>query len=161
MARILESQTLNWEPGTEMGYHNYTFGWCAAQLLKRVDPKHRNLNDFVNEEIDANLINERYIGALPLREEARVARLLEVPIAKIICTNLRLMTSGSRMKKHLYNAFGALVYRIITRTPTPIFNNPTFLNPSCGRNGFNNPDVHRIGKLISNHSKNWIFHTFG
>ena len=37
--------------GTAQGYHTLTFGLYADQLVRRVDPKHRSLSQFFQEEI--------------------------------------------------------------------------------------------------------------
>ena len=37
--------------GTAVGYHGFTIGMYMDQLVRRVDPKHRNLATFFREEI--------------------------------------------------------------------------------------------------------------
>lgn len=37
--------------GTAQGYHTLTYGLYADQLVRRVDPKHRSLGDFFQQEI--------------------------------------------------------------------------------------------------------------
>ena len=40
-----------WEIGTKHGYHALTYGWLAGELVRRVDPTHRSLGAFVQQEI--------------------------------------------------------------------------------------------------------------
>ena len=51
VGEILAKQAPNWPPGTQHGYHALTFGLYVEQLVMRVDPKHRRLQQFFQEEI--------------------------------------------------------------------------------------------------------------
>ena len=71
-ARIAELPPL-WEPGTQTGYHAYTFGWILGEVLQRIDG--RPIAAFVREEICALLgIEDIYFGITEAVEE-RVAPL--------------------------------------------------------------------------------------
>ncbi len=60
-------------PGTKALYQSMTFGWLAGELVRRSDPKHRRINDFVREEIAQPLgISDLWIG-LPDEELPRLA----------------------------------------------------------------------------------------
>lgn len=62
------------EPGTQTLYLSMTFGWIVGELVRRVDPKHRSLGQFVREEIAEPLgISDLWIG-LPDAAVPRVAR---------------------------------------------------------------------------------------
>ncbi|CAF1059445.1 unnamed protein product [Rotaria sordida] len=61
-----------WEPGSTHGYHAYTFGFFAGELVQRVDPQHRSYSQFVRDELDP----EFYVGISDDNVEARVAPLL-------------------------------------------------------------------------------------
>jgi CubicO group peptidase (beta-lactamase class C family) len=70
-----------WEPGTRTGYHAYTYGWIAGELVRRSDPRHRPFGAFVQEEICAPLgITDLWLG-IPDEAEARVATLVDLPAA--------------------------------------------------------------------------------
>jgi CubicO group peptidase (beta-lactamase class C family) len=65
-----------WEPGTAHGYHALTYGWLAAEVLRRVDG--RPLGQFLHEEVCEPLGLDLWIG-LPEAEEPRVAMLEAAP----------------------------------------------------------------------------------
>ena len=62
MSEIIAWQKPAWEPGVRHGYHTLTLGWYQNELLRRVDPKHRSLGVFFQEEIARPLGVEFYIG---------------------------------------------------------------------------------------------------
>ena len=51
IGEVLARQKPNWTPGTEHGYHGITHGLYIDQLVRRVDPQHRSLQQFLEEEI--------------------------------------------------------------------------------------------------------------
>ncbi|MCU1395073.1 MAG: hypothetical protein JWM34_3501 [Ilumatobacteraceae bacterium] len=67
-----------WPIGTAHGYHALTFGWLAGELVRRVDPQHRGLGTFVQEELSKPLGLELWVG-LPESEEARVSPMIPSP----------------------------------------------------------------------------------
>lgn len=69
-----------WPIGSTHGYHALTYGWLAGELVRRVDPEHRNIGRFVAEEIAGPTGTEVYIG-LPEALEPRVAPIMGSPIA--------------------------------------------------------------------------------
>ncbi|XP_072025302.1 beta-lactamase domain-containing protein 2-like [Amphiura filiformis] len=62
-----------WEPGTTHGYHAFTLGLYASQLLTRADPKKRTLGEYFRDEVARPFGIEFYIG-LPKELNYRVAR---------------------------------------------------------------------------------------
>jgi CubicO group peptidase (beta-lactamase class C family) len=75
LAAVLARQAPCWEPGEYQGYHALSLGWYEGELLRRVDPQHRTLGQFFQEEIALPLGIEFYIG-LPLEvPDARLAAL--------------------------------------------------------------------------------------
>ncbi|MDO9173641.1 MAG: serine hydrolase domain-containing protein [Actinomycetota bacterium] len=64
-----------WPIGSTHGYHAVTFGFLAGELVRRVDPQHRNIGRFVQDEIAGPLGVEFYIG-LPEDLEPRVSPLI-------------------------------------------------------------------------------------
>ena len=73
LARVLERQTPAWEPGTRQGYHAITLGFYEAELLRRVDPLHRTIGQFFQDEIATPLRLDDLFIRLP--EDVSVARL--------------------------------------------------------------------------------------
>lgn len=61
LARVLERQKPAWEPGTRQGYHAVTIGFYEGELLRRIDPQHRTLGQFFEEEIARPLGLDVYI----------------------------------------------------------------------------------------------------
>jgi len=51
LAVVLARQTPDWPPGTKQAYHGLTLGFYENELLRRIDPKHRSLGHFFQEEI--------------------------------------------------------------------------------------------------------------
>jgi CubicO group peptidase (beta-lactamase class C family) len=64
-----------WDIGTKHGYHALTYGWLAGELVRRVDPSHRSLGTFVQEEIVSKVGGELWIG-LPESQESRVSPMI-------------------------------------------------------------------------------------
>ena len=62
VAEVIAGQTPAWTPGTRHGYHGISLGWYEGELVRRVDPQHRSLGRFFDEEIAAPLGIEFYIG---------------------------------------------------------------------------------------------------
>jgi CubicO group peptidase (beta-lactamase class C family) len=72
MTSLLAAQKPHWEPGTAHGYHAYTIGFLGGELVRRVDPHHRSLGQFIRDELDS----EFYVGIPNDEVEARVAPLI-------------------------------------------------------------------------------------
>ena len=66
----IETQTPNWEPGAEHGYHARTFGFLLDELIRRITGK--TLAEYWREKFDEPLGLDLWIG-LPENENARVA----------------------------------------------------------------------------------------
>jgi CubicO group peptidase (beta-lactamase class C family) len=65
MAELLARQRPAWPPGTRHGYHALTLGWYQNELIRRVDPQHRSLGTFFQQEIARPLGLEFFIGLPP------------------------------------------------------------------------------------------------
>lgn len=77
LAIVLAHQKPAWEPGTRQAYHAITLGFYEAELLRRIDPQHRSLGQFFQDEIATPLGLDVYIR---LPEEVPNSRL--APIAR-------------------------------------------------------------------------------
>ena len=66
----LAAQKPLWEPGSAHGYHTYTFGWLAGEVIRRITGT--TVGRFVADRITSPLGAEFWIG-LPETENARVA----------------------------------------------------------------------------------------
>jgi CubicO group peptidase (beta-lactamase class C family) len=74
MAHLLARQKPAWTPGTRHGYHTMTIGLYMQELIRRVDPAHRSLGRFFQEEIAVPLGLEFYIGLPAAISSERLAR---------------------------------------------------------------------------------------
>jgi CubicO group peptidase (beta-lactamase class C family) len=61
LAIVLARQRPAWEPGTRQAYHAITLGFYESELLRRIDPRHRSLGQFFEDEIATPLGLEVYI----------------------------------------------------------------------------------------------------
>jgi CubicO group peptidase (beta-lactamase class C family) len=77
LSGILAQQKPAWEPGTRQAYHTISLGFYESELLRRVDPRHRSLGQFFQEELASPLGLDFYIG---LPEEIPNARLATIQL---------------------------------------------------------------------------------
>ena len=73
LAEILARQTPAWEPGTRMGYHAITLGYYESELLRRIDPRHRSVGQFFQDEIATPLGLDVYVRLPEDVPESRLA----------------------------------------------------------------------------------------
>lgn len=59
LAAVIVRHRPTWEPGTRQAYHGLTLGFYEGELMRRVDPRHRTLGQFFQEEI-ATPLGGRY-----------------------------------------------------------------------------------------------------
>lgn len=78
LAAMLARQRPAWEPGTRQAYHALSLGFYQGELLRRVDPAHRTLGRFFQDEIATPLGLEFYIRLPESIPNERLA-ILEVP----------------------------------------------------------------------------------
>ncbi|RCV53307.1 serine hydrolase domain-containing protein [Marinitenerispora sediminis] len=76
MADLLAAQRPRWEPGTAHGYHTFSYGWLAGEIVRRLDG--RSVGAYVAEEIAGPLGLDLWIGA-PDDVIDRAARLTAGP----------------------------------------------------------------------------------
>ena len=61
LAIVLARQEPAWKPGTRQAYHALSLGFYEGELLRRVDPRHRSLGQFFQDEIASALGEDVYI----------------------------------------------------------------------------------------------------
>jgi CubicO group peptidase (beta-lactamase class C family) len=61
LAALLARQKPAWTPGTRQAYHALTLGFYQGELLRRIDPQHRTLGQFFQDEIATPLGLDVYI----------------------------------------------------------------------------------------------------
>jgi CubicO group peptidase (beta-lactamase class C family) len=74
-AAVLARQKPEWEPGTRQAYHGLSLGFYQNELLRRVDPQHRSLGRFFQDEIATPLGEEVYIRLPETIPNSRLATL--------------------------------------------------------------------------------------
>ena len=76
LAAVLARQTPAWQPGTRQGYHAVTLGFYEGELLRRIDPQHRSLGQFFQDELATPLGLDVYIRlpeSIPVERLATIA----------------------------------------------------------------------------------------
>lgn len=73
---VLARQKPAWEPGTRQAYHAITLGYYESELLRRVDPHHRSLGRFFQDEIASPLGLDFYIRLPETIPDSRLATIV-------------------------------------------------------------------------------------
>ena len=61
LAAVLARQKPAWQPGSRQAYHAVTLGYYQGELIRRIDPKHRTIGQFFQDEIATPLALDLYI----------------------------------------------------------------------------------------------------
>ena len=72
-AAVLARQKPAWPPGERQAYHAVTLGFYENEIIRRIDPKHRSLGAFFQDEIATPLGLEFYIRLPESIPNARLA----------------------------------------------------------------------------------------
>lgn len=72
---VLARQKPEWEPGTRQAYHGLSLGFYQNELVRRIDPHHRSLGQFFQDEIATPLGEEVYIRLPETIPNSRLATL--------------------------------------------------------------------------------------
>jgi CubicO group peptidase (beta-lactamase class C family) len=73
LAVVLARQRPAWKPGTRQAYHGITLGFYQNELLRRIDPQHRTLGQFFQDEIASPLGLDVYIRLPEYIPDSRLA----------------------------------------------------------------------------------------
>src|SRR6516225_5812533 len=116
LAVVLARQKPAWEPGTRQAYHALTLGFYEGELLRRVDPLHRSLGQFFQEEMALRLDEEVYIRLPEAIPNSRLASLAPPsPIAMLLGFPLRITLDSMNRRSNIYRALitnpGAAIVR--------------------------------------------------
>jgi len=115
LAEVLARQKPAWEPGTRQAYHALTLGFHEGELMRRVDPRHRSLGQFFQDEIASPLGEDVYIRVPAEIPNARLAT-LSPPSRLRMLTGfpLRFTLEAMNRRSNIYRALvtnpGAAVY---------------------------------------------------
>ena len=107
LAVVLARQKPAWEPGTRQAYHALTLGFYEGELMRRVDPRHRSLGQFFQDEIASPLGEDVYIRVPEEIPNARLAT-LSPPSRLRMLTGFPLRFTLEAMNPHS-NIYRALV----------------------------------------------------
>jgi len=113
LAVVLARQKPAWEPGTRQAYHALSLGFYEGELLRRVDPRHRSLGQFFQEEIAAPLGEEMYIRlpeAIPNSRLAPIAQPRALDMIWILPMRMMAMNRRSNIYRALVVNPGTDVY---------------------------------------------------
>jgi CubicO group peptidase (beta-lactamase class C family) len=84
LATVLARQKPAWMPGSRQAYHALSLGFFEGELLRRVDPQHRSLGRFFQDEIASPLGLDFYIRLPESIPNSRLAVLERVPLLKML-----------------------------------------------------------------------------
>jgi CubicO group peptidase (beta-lactamase class C family) len=105
LAIVLARQKPAWEPGTRESYHALTLGFYEGELLRRVDPQHRSLGQFFQDEIASPLDLDFYIRLPEAVPNSRLARLAAPGrLAMLLGFPVRLTLASMNHRSNIYRA---------------------------------------------------------
>ena len=84
LAIVMARQKPAWEPGTRQAYHAVTIGFYEGELLRRVDPQHRSLGQFFQDEIAARLKLDFYIRLPESIPDSKLAPLIDPSFSEML-----------------------------------------------------------------------------
>lgn len=94
-----------WEPGTRQAYHAITLGFYEGELLRRVDPRHRSLGQFFQDEIATPLGLDAYIRLPESIPNSRLARLAPLhPLDILLGYPIRLTLDAINPRSNIHRA---------------------------------------------------------
>jgi len=105
LAVVLARQKPAWEPGTRQAYHALTLGFYEGELLRRVDPQHRSLGQFFQDEIATPLGLDFYIRLPESVPNSRLATLASAGwIAMLLGFPIRMTLASMNPHSNIYRA---------------------------------------------------------
>jgi CubicO group peptidase (beta-lactamase class C family) len=116
LAAVMARHKPAWAPGTRQAYHGSTLGFYEGELIRRVDPQHRTLGQFFQDEIATPLGEDFYIRLPEEIPNARLATLSPPGMIKMLIgfRPLRLLVEGLNPRSNISRALavnpGTAVY---------------------------------------------------
>jgi len=105
LAIIMARQTPAWKPGERQAYHAITIGFYEAELLRRIDPKHRSLGQFFQDEIASPLDLDFYIRLPAEIPNSRLATIKNATALEMFLGfPIRLTLATLYPRSHIYRA---------------------------------------------------------
>jgi CubicO group peptidase (beta-lactamase class C family) len=108
LAVVLARQKPAWEPGERQAYHAVSLGFYEGELLRRLDPRHRSLGQFFQDEIATPLGEDFFIRLPESIPDSRLATLTTPRFAELLRHfPLRLVIDGMNPHSNIYRALVA------------------------------------------------------
>ena len=106
LATVMSRHRPAWEPGTRQAYHGLTLGFYEGELLRRVDPRHRTLGQFFQDEIATPLGEDFYIRLPEDIPNSRLATLSPPGMIKMFVgfRPVRLLLEGLNPRSNISRA---------------------------------------------------------
>jgi len=106
LAAVMARHQPAWEPGTRQAYHGLTLGFYEGELLRRVDPRHRTLGQFFQDEIATPLGEDFYIRLPEEIPNPRLATLSPPGMMKMLIgfRPIRLLLEGLNPRSNVSRA---------------------------------------------------------
>jgi CubicO group peptidase (beta-lactamase class C family) len=105
LAVVLARQKPAWEPGTRQAYHAITLGFYERELLRRLDPQHRSLGQFFQDEIATRLGLDVYIRLPESIPNSRLATLAPPRLMQMLFGfPVRLALNAMNHRSNIYRA---------------------------------------------------------
>lgn len=105
LAVVLARQKPAWEPGTRQAYHALTLGFYEGELMRRIDPQHRSLGQFFQDEIATPLGQDIYIRLPESIPNSRLATLASPsPLSRLLGFPIRLTLASLNRHSNIYRA---------------------------------------------------------
>ena len=84
LAGVLARQQPAWPPGERQAYHGITLGFYENELLRRIDPRHRTIGQFFQDEIATPLGLDLYIRLPETIPDAQLAVLARPGLMRMV-----------------------------------------------------------------------------
>ena len=105
LAVVLARQKPAWPPGTRQSYHALTLGFYQNELMRRIDPKHRSIGQFFEDEIAQPLGVDFFIRLPEWIPKSRLATLASPSrVAMLLGFPIRMTLAGMNHRSDIYRA---------------------------------------------------------
>ena len=105
LAVVLARQKPAWPPGARQAYHALSLGFYEGELLRRIDPRHRSLGQFFQDEIATPLGLDVYLRLPETIPNSRLATLAKPsPASMLLHFPVRLTLSAMSHRSNIYRA---------------------------------------------------------
>jgi len=105
LAIVLARQKPAWAPGSRQAYHAISLGFFEGELIRRVDPRHRSLGQFFQDEIATPLDLDFYIRLPETIPTSRLAVLEERnPLRALMSLPFRLRLASLNPRSPIFRA---------------------------------------------------------